>query len=666
MILKKSALIAFVFILVSCALYMKQELFIYYWDYQGFFTTWGQLVQLFENNIVGAFDSIRASLKHDDYNRLSIIIPSLFGVVFGTSRTVFITSLVICYILPLSLCFGYLIKTITKQQVNTNFFAISAIFLCALFPAIWIPTLRGYPGVSALIPFTIIFIELVKNNLVEINVKKALIIGCCTWLMFALRRWYAYTVVALFIVMPLFNYFYHENKIEKKKIIILLSNFAIAGITASLLAFVLQHSLIKRVLTTSYADIYSGYNFGIKSALTNLANYSGLLFIAFSAILLLIALIYGNKKSRYFNISCLCILVIAFFIFTRTQTPGMQHCMPFEFLILIVFTVSLTTVSLKIKNINRQKILPVCCVGLFLITFLTTLYPQFRIDGFVGRVLPVKHYPMVQASYDTYHQIAKDISALDSDVAIFASSGILNDDLIRNAMSEKDKHHVIWVPHVDLRDKIFVTPYMCEYAIVANPIQTHLHPESQLVITNPASSIINHENIGKSYTAVKTYTLENNVQAVLYKKDGKCTRTDVQKHLERFFDKYQEWFDEFNTPIFKAAMSMYDIRKGDQWGGFWFDGNTQTLNTHPGETYSTKFSIPSGIVKGITFKSTNTACNIDDFIQITISNSNESKIYHLPHGGTLEINDLDIDKSYSFDISKEKSSGCDSVSMQMH
>lgn len=198
--------------------YMGQEHFLYYWDFMGYFSQWKHIISLYENDMAQAGRHLLKSMYNADYNCLPVMIPAFFGLLLGSGRTVFILSLVLCYLLPLAFVVGHLVETIFRTEKQSQTFALCAAWLCILLPGLWGPTLRGYPGVSGLLVMTLAMLIVLKNDLSgRIRIREAILLGLCLWLMFAMRRWYAYTVVALYIMLPLLTLVLHTERERERE-----------------------------------------------------------------------------------------------------------------------------------------------------------------------------------------------------------------------------------------------------------------------------------------------------------------------------------------------------------------------------------------------------------------------------------------------------------------
>lgn len=145
-------------------------------------------------------------------------------------------------------------------------------------------TLRGFPDIAGLVPIlgTILFV-LSTDMREKITFKNMLILGVLLWLPFALRRWYAYSIVVLYLTLPFFNFFIHtlnERKQFKQFVNICIQFFG-AGCVSLLLLVIFQKRLFLRVITTDYSHLYSAYAYGISLSFESLTSDLGLYIIPF-------------------------------------------------------------------------------------------------------------------------------------------------------------------------------------------------------------------------------------------------------------------------------------------------------------------------------------------------------------------------------------------------
>lgn len=95
--------------------------------------------------------------------------------------------------------------------------------------------------------------------------------------------------------------------------------------------------------------------------------------------------------------------------------------------------------------------------------------------------------------------------------------------------------------------------FSSKYIVAANPTQLHL-PEGQEVIRYLSDNIRDKTSyIGKHYTPLKSFSLDENVTAIVYEKKSEYSKEDIIK-VRDFYDslypEYPELFkDRFNGYI---------------------------------------------------------------------------------------------------------------------
>lgn len=154
--------------------------------------------------------------------------------------------------------------------------------------------------------------------------------------------------------------------------------------------------------------------------------------------------------------------------------------------------------------------------------FISTYSKPFGKPEWVSRYLPGKEYPLRLENFDHYHELITFMSArvgADDKVAVFASSGSLNNDLFAAISPASFVSHIANVSQVDLRDKLTTEAFNSRYAIVTDPTQTHLDIHGQQVISLPNNLITEGKGIGAAYKRVsQPFILSGGVQAYVYEK----------------------------------------------------------------------------------------------------------------------------------------------------
>ncbi len=526
--------------------YVQSEQTFYYWDLSGYWKNSIDLIDTFNNSWGSGIKTILASLN-TDYNYLPLVPMLPFLAIFGNSRLVFILTTLNLYIVPFALIM-YL--TVKKMFVNTRFKIrtwvkpfIFAIFL--LLPAILIPVLNGRPDAICLIFIAAIFYLLAKTRLECIS--NYFVLGLLTFLLILFRRYFSFWGVSMYvsilIVKTILNLKkYGFNKTALIKSIKISIKLFISGLFLLLLMLIVARGLLVRYLTGNYGDAYSGYLLG------DFFNQI-LLFIRYhGAITLILALAGIVCIRRYRNTAISEVMslgiissTLSFVLFTRVQTLGDQHM----YMVVPFLGMSIAVLIVRLSEARHGRILSMLPV---LIIFALSLYSftgtRTNCDDLCYIIGGTKMFkPTVRNDTDTIKSIYSDLQQSMSDtdyVYILASSDNFNDDLFRNIYLPKQTNlNISGVCHVDKRDGFPYYFFDATYIIVADPIQTHLAPGSQEVITYLAKQILDGK--ANNLSLIKTYNIDNDITLNVYHKEHAYDTTFLQSTKQYFYEKYKDY-----------------------------------------------------------------------------------------------------------------------------
>ncbi|MCL1604258.1 hypothetical protein M3084_10440 [Succinatimonas hippei] len=665
---KLSQLITVMFLILCVCLfgtyYICQEKFLYYWDYLGYWNVWRALPE-------ESLSSILHSIKNDDYNKLAVLPLWPFLYLNLPERLEYILGIIIVYYIPCIFLIIYLILNTVKY----NFVSFAIIIACLLFSPLWFPLLRGYPDICGEIFVLLsIIISFKRDFSKKINFQYAALMGFLLWMPFVLRRWYAYTIIILYLSLPIINYINYNNLLKIYNIKNLLINFTISGIISLVFCFIFQNNVIKRIIKTNYGDIYSGYNFGFETSVQTFIDNIGWGYIIFVfAPILLFKLLDKRDKNLY--VFSTVNLVVTFVFFISTQTPSPQHLIPF-------YTLSLISYGLFIKNITKL-LADKHQIFIYFVPFIAIVYSSYSFiysltykgstTNWVEAFLPKKELPLMLNQYDQYinlqNYINLSIDAKDK-IAIFSSSGFLNDSMFLSNGDKNVQNKILLVSHVDLRDFINLNPFLAKNVIITNPVQLHLKKGSQRVIEIPVNEIVNNSTIGKYYRfSGYSFYLDNNVEAKIYKKIARFSIEDSLLFLRKFYSYYPSWENiyENNNSLHINFLSSEFI-PGDIYGSISIDSNG-IIHTHPGENTPSTLYIDLWNVKKLKFYPTNSRCNIDDKIKISFFDEKKQtliKNFYLDKKSHLVVNidTFNIPRYSILKFYKVNNSGCDSIAIE--
>lgn len=661
----------FLFCILNSVSYVFLEQNIYFWDYSGYWHIWEKFLSVFKENPKTALGGLIVSIQNEDYNQLPTVVPALFSffLIPGiASRTSYIVSLVLVYFVPLVFLFEKIYNYFRQNRSVESRILLTVIPLT--YTAFWIPTLRGYPDICGLnfIIFTI-FLLLKIDLSKKINIKYSVLLGVCILAPFLFRRWYAYTIISLYISSPFLNYFvFYKCFFQKKKIYNLLANFLIAGFSSIILAVIFQGPLLKRIIITNYSLIYSAYQLPFFDSVENLIKNMGVYMIPiFLASFLFFSLtLRKNKKEFLFSLFCIFNLFVSFFLFTRTQSPGMQHDLPFSLWFVFVSGLGLDFLINKIRNKIISFIVMIMLTGGVFYTYSSTFFVTHDWKSFWVKIMPPKALPLHVDNFDAYQKLVSDLQKITSDnskVTILSSNGNLNEEMIDSLSNHSLVNHITFTSQVDLRDKIRGLPYMSRYFVITDPVQIHLGESGQRVITIPSEEILNGKGIGKAFSKTEyKYKIAGNISVIIYEKNRRFMSDEIKYIFDNFYQYYPDWRNIYRKNLVEAYFSSYNVNLGDQWGQFELSDRGSVL-LHPGSNYPTEFSWILNGIDYISAKSINMACNKSDKILLKLGlDRNEMKSIFLKKGEETKIDVRYLDGKISyFSIEKVNSSDCDAV-----
>lgn len=664
----KKHIFFFVALIYSCSLaftYVKMEDNIYFWDFNGYWRAWQSLSELLFSHPLQAIYDIKHSIRHDDYNNSPVFIISLFNFLPFSSRVSYVTGLVVAYLMPTVLLFSLLIGKILENK--SKLITVLSFIFSVSFPAFWAPTLRGYPDICGLIFILWAVIFCLRNDFSErVDFTKALKLGVLLWAPFLLRRWYAYTIVSLYLTLPILNALYFNGRVEFVKTKKIITSFFLSGMTSVLLALIFQWPLIERIISTDYSYIYSAYQSTLIYSIGNLIDDIGLIFCLMALISFFIVMLIGDNRQRLFLVFSFLNLILSFFLFTRTQSPGVQHNLPFALWILLISCIGMSLSVISLKGCTSKIISAIILMLFLLFSQLQSLFGFLKCN--LTPWISNEYFPLRVENFSEYKAMSNDIVNLTRAgrrVSILSSSGVLNDDMLNTISNSKLSERINYASQVDLRDGFRLQTLASDYVIVTDPVQIHLKESGQRVITVPAIDILSNKGIGQAYKKVsRAYKLSTNVNAWIYEKERPFLPSEIEYFFKQLVHYYPEWKNIYSNGIMVTYLSS-EISLGDKWGAFNIDSNG-VIFAHPGENTPTIIKWKMNGIKSLVIKSLSTSCNIDDDIILRLSPIDLGYIetFYVPKGKGIV---LDVEKyqgAYSyFEVSKDKSSGCDSISI---
>jgi hypothetical protein len=547
-------LLAFLFGNMFVFWFIRQEAFIYYWDYSNYWDAYQRLGMMFRDRFDSALWALLHSIRHDDYNLLPTFFLIPFNSLFGNGRLAYILAITNVYAIPSAILFGFVAARIhpsIQREHSFSGFSIS-LFILLLAPQFWNPLLYGYVDVAGLVGIYAVILIYLRAPVEEQQFRYLIAMGALLCALVLTRRWYSYWVVSFFLALGIERgiFLLLEYRTELRSYWPTVRNIAIVGSTAGILFFLIATPLAKRILVTDYSEIYSAYKFSQSSAasVSRVIPDFGWVWICLFAIGAVQCVL--NNKTRSIASVLLLQLVISYVLFSRTQDFGTHHLyLLISNMAVFVAIFMMNTWLWLIRKVSKGIFL---CVSLLLIffNFAIVFVPRAShyLEGLDDILCQKRHYPLVRTdlgNLDEIINILDDLNRRDEgDVYVLASSSTLNDDILRHAVprdKQKLKRRIIPAFHVDKRDGFPYQFLACKYVVVADPIQYHLRPEDQRVIGVLASQILTQSHIGAYYLKLShEVMLGNGAKVYIYQKTKPFHKADLESLSTLFAAYYPE------------------------------------------------------------------------------------------------------------------------------
>lgn len=576
--LTAAALLTPVFLLLTCfvAWYIRQESFIYYWDYVQYHAYFMELGPRFALNPFRALGYVLWSVQEIDYNLLPTVFLLPFRLAFGPGRLAYILSVTVTYALPSTALFALVVRQLRGNNALRSAFddvglTLISVLSLALMPQLWGPVLLGYVDVGGLLILFAVLMLYFRSDFAEQSLLSLVSMALLLSTLILFRRWYAYWVVGFFGALAVREGLrFAQDKKHRAKWALVIKNALALGLTSILLIVLIAMPIARRMLTTDYRDIYSAYRSGHPFAQNLLAlnGHFGPLTLILAALgIVFSAMRCGRRPLVYF----LCVqFTIAFIFFTRTQNFVM-YAGPDEFggqhlywaLAAIAIFVALFVQDVFLWARTRAGkaavlvVFLILCAANFSVTFLPGANSLLRPVEFA---LPqVRQYPTVRTDLDQVRALLDTLVGITKDseskVYILASSFALNSSIVHEACLRLEPTHralaqkIASTNDVDKRDGFPIPFLMSRYVVMAVPIAYHLAPKDQRVVGVLADQLEKGEGIGKSYEKMNfVFRLEDGSSVAIYKKVRPLDPADVKRLSDQFLEFYPNHKEQFEIP----------------------------------------------------------------------------------------------------------------------
>lgn len=486
-----------------------------------------------------AIASIWQSLGQD-HNQLFTVPLLPFLLIFGDSRTTYIVSVAVVYLLPWSLTMGAIASRLIYLLHPLLIFWLTT-FISLLLPMSWLPTLRGYPDVGGVLIIGIAIILLLPklevNKLPEslpilnqISWSRVVVIGLLLGLAVLFRRHFAYldlAVVGGIIIQGLTTIFTGQKQIIPA-LWLFGSRLMLIGSIALLTLIITAREFTNRALNTDFRDLYASWSLSFPEILNHYDNFYGWL----TWVLIILGFSLGLMK-RTLNISGIIFInsaaIISLFnLLVVIRYDSFQytlHFTPFAIIELVILGVIFyTTFPSKLKLIIVGSSIYLGLNFLFMLTGLGK--PNFPLRSLFAANYP----PQVRQDYQQVQQLTaylrqlapnkEPIYVISSSAMDPLSRGILNNAEITTYGRNKAILNFLRPQSFDSSSSYPLESLLnAKYVVLPQPMQYRFAIEHHDVARVAAEIFSNSWEFAQDFQLLpQTFTLENKSVVKVYKR----------------------------------------------------------------------------------------------------------------------------------------------------
>jgi hypothetical protein len=518
--------------------YIDQENFIYSWDYIGYQKSTDILISEFGKSLLnGILEFINAFFA--DYSKLFCIPILPFYLAFGASRFSFILSLALIYITSFSLIIGFVFSNIVIKNRWGAFWL--AAFVTLFTPAVWISVLRGYPDIGGATIFMLgILLYWKDSSLKQKNLP--LKIAALMSILVIFRRHFAYAFRSFLITIflqDIINIGLKKIARNNKKKIDISSIKRLSLVLILFLAFSI-HLPIK-TFYFNYRELYSSYEESIAINIGYYGSSFGPIFILLAVTGFTIGLActkFDRNKSGFLGLLGLVSVLQWLVSSKQIGVHYTSHFLPF--ITLGISTLIWSTDKILMRLGSKFKSY---AVAIAIALQVSLLLLNFNI-GIANTSLNIKplqplfarqEAPLIRSDYPELVRLIKylkaNLNAEDSIYVAASSYGVLNKSIVEEgekSLYKEQKLNVIRTSDIDSRDFYPLNGLLnAHYVVVTDPMQYHINPEQQKVITVIGDLFRNKQLIAKDFEKVsEKFSFQDGVTAYLYKRT-KPTSTET-------------------------------------------------------------------------------------------------------------------------------------------
>lgn len=504
--------------------YFKLEDTIYVYDFSGHWIRSLKLRQLFYESPAEILKVVYNSMNFDDYSYLPGLL-SLWSIIFNTSYGYFCLTILVNFFVPF---------IIFSQILYFSYFDkkkyLPILVAITMFP-LYFTIFNGEIDLGGMIFVISSIMLIIIPNFENIDIFDNLFINILGFMMIFYRRWYLYSLVAIYICYFIKYIFYFKKSVFSKEGIIALLKIISSGIVLLIVILLLFRPFFINVISNNFEEAYSFYDRDGK--LIALINY-------ISPIICCVILFGAYKlftKNEIISVLFVISIIIPTFMFWNIQSFEHHH----YYIILVQLTLIFAYGLYYIYDYRHLKTLVLIC----LIIQLGVVFSKSPNIPLITntRKTPEKLEYKQEVIELTY--FLKSIITEDWQSAYLASgSSVLSDDMIRNSILPDLDAPQIDTAVLDLRDGFPKDMEYIQYVITIDPIQ-YLDPNYQHIYSIISHAIWNEPLISDIYSLIYKTKIDD-LTICVYEKTGNYNEEIKEYFYNEILKYYPDKSDLFS------------------------------------------------------------------------------------------------------------------------
>ena len=499
---------------------------------------------------VRAFKQLYSSINFSDY---SDVVPAIIGIpfaVFGKkSYDLYCMQNFIMFQIP-----AYLILTDVINRViyrlgirSVKYTYAGTIFFCVMVSYLYIPTIYGLYDIAGFTVVCTISLVLLEWDWRVFDGKRGAVLSILFLELLFIRRHFAFFALGYFVCYMFLQTF----GIIKHKTYwggYVKNTVVVGGICGGVLLLFFRDYLI-RTLNNNYSVQYSARRDkgGIIGQYFTTLCWIGLFFVLISVIGIGILIMKKQYDMVFMQVVS---TVFIMWLYFRIQNLSTQHYYNFAFQQMLLMCIGLFGVIYYLRKWKIVRLIMMFAeIAFTIICFAYALVPQTNFLNTLCLYPNVKYVPEKRQDMETLGRIIDEARELaqeySSDVYCIASSGILNDDILRNYNLPEEMNafpELLKSAHTDLADG-FPVGFLTSHIIIATePYQIHANQDGQRVVYFLDEMMISPGSVFcDNFKLVDAFLIDDEVKVLLYEKVKEFEDEDY----DYLIDKYNEWYADY-------------------------------------------------------------------------------------------------------------------------